>query len=271
LYILFARFLSPPSPDFNRTRGELLFGLNSLTDYGKISIAGNATLDGTVGVVWLGGYVPATNDAFTVLSYGSHTGIFDGLDLPAAALWETNYTATSFAVTVASINKLVFTTQPVGGKLTNLFLTPVVLQVESPIGVLIATSGVPVTVSLNTGSGVMSGTLTQLTDTNGQATFSDLRFDQIGAKTLRASCPILTPGISAAFRIVPLIEVQWTNGGFMMQLNGTNSFGPTVISASTNLADWKPIYTNAPTTNVIQFFDADSTNFRVRFYRAVEQ
>ncbi len=41
---------------FNPTGGELLFGLNSLNNFGKISIAGNATLDGTVGAAWLGGY-----------------------------------------------------------------------------------------------------------------------------------------------------------------------------------------------------------------------
>jgi hypothetical protein len=82
---------------------------------------------------------------------------------------------------------------------------------------------------------------------------------------------VLTPATSASFRIVPLIEVQWTSSGFMLQLNGTNSFGPTIIYASTNLMSWTPIYTNPPTTNVIQFFDTSSTNFPIRFYRAVEQ
>src|ERR1017187_8154538 len=159
---------------FTPTGGELRFGLSSLIDYGKINIAGNATLGGTVGVAWLGGYVPATNNSFTVLSYGSYSGLFTALDLPAAALWATNYSATSFTVTVASINKLAFATQPVSGKIPGTILPPVVVQVEYPIGDPVAASGVPVTLSLNSGSGVLSGTLTQLTDAAGKATFSDL-------------------------------------------------------------------------------------------------
>ena len=245
--------------------------LSSLNNFGKISIAGNATLGGTVGVVWLGGYVPATNKSFTVLSYGSYTGIFTNLDLPAAALWATNYSATSFTVTVASINKLAFAMQPVSGRMTNAVLAPVVVQVQTPLGDPFATNGVPVTLSLDSGSGTLSGTLTQNTDPTGKATFSDLSIDQIGMKTLRASSPVQTPATSSAFKIVPLIEVQWTSGGFMLRLNGTNNYGPTIIYATTNLESWMPIYTNPPTTNAILFLDSDSTNFPYRFYRAVAQ
>ena len=139
------------------------------------------------------------------------------------------------------------------------------------IGDPVAASGVPVTLSLNSGSGVLSGTLTQLTDAAGKATFSDLSLDQIGIKTLLASSPVLTPAASAPFRIVALIEGQRTSGGFMLQLNGNNSLGTVVIYASTDLVSWTPIYTNPPTPNIIQFLDASSTNYPARFYRAVEQ
>ena len=44
---------------FTPMGGEVLFGLTSLSDFGQISIAGNATLGGTVGVVWLGGFASA--------------------------------------------------------------------------------------------------------------------------------------------------------------------------------------------------------------------
>jgi hypothetical protein len=256
---------------FTPTGGELRFGLSSLIDYGKINIAGNATLGGTVGVAWLGGYVPATNNSFTVLSYGSYSGLFTALDLPAAALWATNYSATSFTVTVASINMLAFTTQPVSGKIPGMILPPVMVQMEYPIGDPVAASGVPVTLSLNGGSGVLSGTLTQLTDPTGKATFSDLSMDRIGIKTLLASSPVLTPTTSEPFKIVPLIEGQRTSDGFLLQLNGNNSFGTIVIYASTDLMSWTPIYTNPPTPNIIQFLDTSSTNYPPRFYRAVEQ
>jgi hypothetical protein len=256
---------------FSTTGGELLFGMSAPGSYGKISIAGNVLLGGTVGVVWLGGFVPASGNSFNVLSYGSYSGIFINTDFPTAAIWQTNYTPTSFILSVGGLNQLAFTTGPVGGKLAGATLAPVVVQVESSAGNPLATNGVPITLSLNSGSGVLSGTLTQLTDLTGQATFSDLSIDKIGMKTLRASSPLLTTATSAPFRIVALIEGQSTNGGFMLQLNGTNTFGPTIIYASTNLLSWTPIYTSPPTPNSIQFLDPSATNFPARFYRAVEQ
>jgi hypothetical protein len=255
----------------NLNGGEVRFGLSSLTNFGKINILGNANLTGTVGIALLGGYLPVTNNSFTVLSYGSHTGIFTSLDLPAAVLWATNYTATTFTLTVVSMNKLVFTTQPVGGKLTNVILAPIVVQVESPTSDPLATNGVPITLSLASGGG-LQGTLIQNTDASGKATFNDLKFSQTGFKTLRASSPSLTAVTSVLFKIVAVEEEQWTTNGFLLSLYGTNNLGPTIIYATTNLISaWIPIYTNPPTTNAIQFLDTASTNYRVRFYRAVEQ
>ena len=256
----------------NLTGGEVRFGLSSLTNYGKISVSGNAALTGTVGIALLGGYVPVTNNSFTVLGYGSHSGIFAGKDLPTAVLWATNYTATTFAVTVASMNKLVFTTQPVGLKLTNVILAPIVVQVESPTSDPLATNGVAITLSLAGGGGTMSGTLTQNTDASGKVTYSDLSFSQTGFKTLKASAPAESPAISLPFKIVAAEEEQWTTNGFLLSLYGTNNIGTTIIYATTNLLSaWTPVYTNPPTTNSIQFLDPASTNYRARYYRAVEQ
>src|SRR3989442_1019349 len=83
---------------------------------------------------------------------------------PTAALWATNYGPTSFTVTVARIDKLAFTIQPVGGKIPGAILAPVVVQVEVPLGDPVATNGVPVTLSLSSGQGVLNGTLTRNTD-----------------------------------------------------------------------------------------------------------
>jgi len=139
--------------------------------------------------------------------------------------------------------------------------------VENAGGNPIATNGVPVTLSLNSGSGIMSGTLIQNTDPTGKATFNDLSFSQTGTKTLLASAPALTPATSAVFSIVRLIEIQWTTNGFVLELNGTNSPSSTIISASTNLTAWTPIYTNVPTNGAIIFLDPDSTRILYRFYR----
>ncbi len=220
----------------NLSDGEVRFGLSSLSNFGKINILGNASLAGTVGIALLGGYVPVTNNSFTVLGYGSHTGIFAGKALPAAVLWATNYTATTFTVTVASMNKLVFTTQPIGGKLTNVILAPIVVQVESPTSDPLATNGVPITLSLASGGGTIFGTLTHNTDASGKVTFSDLKFNQTGFKTLKASAPAETPGISIPFKIVAVEEEQWTTNGFLLSLYGTNDLGTTIIYVTTNLS-----------------------------------
>jgi hypothetical protein len=90
----------------NLAGGEVRFGLSSLSSFGAVNIPGAAALTGTVGVALLGGYVPAVGNSFTVLTYGSRTGIFTGLNLPAAALWATNYTPTAFTFTVTGIGTI---------------------------------------------------------------------------------------------------------------------------------------------------------------------
>jgi hypothetical protein len=94
----------------NLVGGEIRFGLSSPTNFGMVSIAENAALNGTVGVSLLGGYVPATNTSYTVLTYGSHAGIFTNVDLPAAVVWATNYTATAFSLTAVKVNPIAFIT-----------------------------------------------------------------------------------------------------------------------------------------------------------------
>jgi sugar lactone lactonase YvrE len=256
---------------YSLTNGTLNFGISSLTSFGKINLSSSpATLAGSVGANLNNGYVPANGNSFTVVTYGSYTGMFTNTALPVVALWQTNYSSTAFTISVAGVNKLAFTTQPVGGKMTNLILAPVVVQVENPGGNPIATNGVPVTISLNSGSGTLNGTLTQNTDPTGKATFSDLSFNQTGTKTLLGSAPALTSATSTPFDIVPLIGMQWSTNGFQLELNGTNSLGSTIIYASTNLTIWTPIYTNGPTNGAIIFLDPDSVNLPYRFYKIVQ-
>ena len=257
---------------YNLTNGTLNFGISSLAIFGKISLSGSpANLAGSVSANLNNGYVPATSNSFTVLTYSSYTGVFTGTSFPAVAIWQTNYGPSSFMISVGGVSGLVFTTQPVGGVFTNKILAPVVVQVETSGGNPIATNGVPVTLSLDSGSGVMSGTLTQNTDPTGKATFSNLSFNLIGTKTLRASSPGWATATSVSFAIVPLIGAQWTGNGFLLSLNGTNSPLSTIISVSTNLVSWTPIYTNAPTNGAIIFLDSASKTFPNRFYSILQR
>jgi hypothetical protein len=258
------------SGGFTPIGGTLLYGLSSPTSYGTMSISGAVTLTGTVGVLWLNGFVPGNSNSFTVLTYGSHTGTFTNFTSPPGAQWTSNYTSTSFTLSIASINQLAFTTQPVGNKLTNVILAPIVVQVEDPSSNAVPVSGTPITLSLSSGAGPINGILSQNTDSSGKATFSGLSFNTSGSKTLRATSPGLTSAISVPFQILPLVGLQPTNTGFLIQLNGSNNSSTVTIYASTNLgnpAAWIPLYTNPPTNGSIQFLDTAATNYPWRFYR----
>ena len=61
-----------------------------------------------------------------------------------------------------------------------------------------------------------------------------------------------------------------TNGGFRLSASGFTGHGAVVIYASTNLVSWTPVFTNAATTNAVQFTDAGMTGKPRRFYRAQE-
>lgn len=250
--------------------GQMLFGLSSASSYGAMSISGNATLGGTVGVLWLNGFVPASGNSFTVLTYGSYAGIFTNVNFPAGPIWVTNYGPTAFTISVGSLDKLAFTTQPAGNVLTNVTLAPVVVQVEDPSNNFVAISGIPITLALNSGSGTLNGTLTQNTDATGKASFADLNITAAGTKTLRAISSELTTAVSVPFQVLPLIGLQLSHSGCLIQLNGNNDLSPLSIYASTNLFTWTLIYTNGPTNGQIQILDSSATNFPARFYQMVK-
>ena len=76
---------------------------------------------------------------------------------------------------------------------------------------------------------------------------------------------------------LPLFSVSlaWPNlhltvAGFQLQVDGQAGIVPVVIYASTNLADWTPIYTNPPMVGSLPFLDSSATGFARRFYRAKE-
>jgi hypothetical protein len=65
--------------------------------------------------------------------------------------------------------------------------------------------------------------------------------------------------------------LQFTNGGFGLQLNLLSGHGNVILEASTNLVDWQAIYTNPPVIGSFQYFDLNATSLPARFYRAFEQ
>jgi hypothetical protein len=89
--------------------GSLNVVLNSATNYGNIFFASrggpvgaSAALAGAFNATLSHGYVPTNGTAFNVISYGSFTGSFTSLGLPAAVTWQSTYGSTNFILVVGS-------------------------------------------------------------------------------------------------------------------------------------------------------------------------
>ena len=78
------------------------FGLGGWLGNGSISLSGAAAFSGSLSVNLNGYFWPGVGNSFNLLNYTSETGVlFTNAVLPAPFIWQTNYNATAFAITVA--------------------------------------------------------------------------------------------------------------------------------------------------------------------------
>src|SRR5262249_25339101 len=56
-----------------------LGGLPPIGQYDRLAVGGSATLDGVLNAGAINGFVPQIGDSFTVLTYGSHSGVFPAI------------------------------------------------------------------------------------------------------------------------------------------------------------------------------------------------
>jgi hypothetical protein len=90
------------SASHSLTGGTLEFGLNSLTNFGRMTLSGASALAGGLEINLNGGYVPAINNSFQVLSYSSSSGVFgnsSGTTVPPVADWQSTQGATALTIT----------------------------------------------------------------------------------------------------------------------------------------------------------------------------
>jgi hypothetical protein len=83
--------------------GTLNFGINSSNNFGCLSFAGDAALTGTVSANLNNNYVPVAGASFPVLAYGSASGVFTSVKLPAGLAWETDYGLANFTLSVSNV------------------------------------------------------------------------------------------------------------------------------------------------------------------------
>ena len=115
----------------------------------------------------------------------------------------TGQTQFTLANLANGLPSLAFARQPGNSAAGQTITPPVTVQIVDSTGAPIPTAGVPVLLSLASGSGTLSGTLVQTTDSTGTATFNDLSIDLAGAKQLRAISAQDAPAVSNSFVVAP--------------------------------------------------------------------
>ena len=126
------------------------------------------------------------------------------------------------AVPVAPFaSQLSVTTQPAGAVVNTVFTTQPVFQVLDQFGQPFAQSGIGVAVALNSGTGILGGTLTVNTNASGVATFTNLQYDTAEAITLVATSAGLTSAVTASVTV--------TSSGFAAPDLLVENFGATTF------------------------------------------
>lgn len=88
---------------YGQTGGTMNFGITSLADFGQVTFASGAPFTGTISANLNSEYSPNIGDTFPLVTYISHTGSFTSASLPPQAVWQTNYSATTFTISVLSV------------------------------------------------------------------------------------------------------------------------------------------------------------------------
>ncbi len=115
---------------------------------------------------------------------------------------DTDAISGAFTITPGTATKLKFTTQPGGGAATAVWATQPAVTVQDAAGNTVTGSAVPITLTLTTGTGVLTCAVNPVNATTGVATFAGCKISLAGAgKVLTASSTGLTGDASAPFAI----------------------------------------------------------------------
>src|SRR5689334_22961836 len=110
-----------------------------------------------------------------------------------------------------TLDHIGFVQEPGDATVNRVIAPAVTVQLLDEANQPVAQAGVPVTLALAAGSGVLAGTLTRDTDASGLATFDDLALDAAGSKQLVATSGALPSATSASFVIHPAPTIATTS------------------------------------------------------------
>ena len=252
---------------YDLSGGTLNFGISSLTNFGQIYLAGNATLTGTVSAMLNNGYQPLGGNLFPVLTYDSAAGIFTNATLPFADAWQTNYDVSVFSLLVLNARPTLLTNaSQVVKELTSLAVTNLARDPDIPAqnlsfrllsplaGMNIgAASGVFTWTPAQTQSSATNTVAVVVTD-NGTPPLSATNTFQVVVREVNVapSLPLVT---TQTVNELTLLSVTNTGTNFNIHsvVTGYRLVSPPsnmVISAS-GIITWTPAQAQSPATNVI--------------------
>ena len=217
--------------DVEDTYGNLVTGDTSSVTLSVNS--GSGSLNGTLTQSASGGIATFSNLSINTA---------DTYTLTAADGLLTSATSSSFTISPASAAKVVFVQQPTSTTAGSTISPAVTVDVEDTYGNLVTTDTSSVTLSVQSGSGSLNGTLTK-TATGGIATFSNLSINTADTYTLSANDGSLTGATSSSFTISPASAAKVV---FIQQPTSTTA-GSTISPAVT--VDVEDTYGNLVTAD----------------------
>lgn len=163
--------------------------------------SGTGTLSGTTTRL-TGSTGIATFDDLSINLEGSK-------QLTASSSGLTSAVSNSFSIIqTVTPTKVVFVQQPTTTTAGQAISPAITVQLKDAVDANAPVSGVSITLTLTTGTGTLSGTVTQVTNSGGLATFNDLSINLSGSKNLTALSSGLTSDVSASFTINPAAASQ---------------------------------------------------------------
>jgi adhesin/invasin len=150
---------------------------------GQVTVTANTDVQGRAQAVITANNIAGSYVVTAISTMVSGTASFSLTNLPLAS------------------TVLRFVQQPSNTLAGQVIAPPVTVQVQNSSGGPSNTAGVPIVVSLSSGTGTLTGATVQITDATGTATFNDLRIGAAGPKQLTASSSSQAPAVSSTFQI----------------------------------------------------------------------
>ncbi|MAL16712.1 MAG: hypothetical protein CL670_08945 [Balneola sp.] len=169
----------------------------------------------------LQGTTTATVSSGVATFSGLNHLVANSIDLDFAASGFATISSNTISVSPAAADSLIFLVQPSNANRNDNLTPPIEVQIVDSYGNYVAQSGTLITLSINSGSGNISGN-TANTDGTGKATFSTVSFNQTGNKNITAEAT----GLDASEPSNNFtVATAGSLAGFEVEISGTGAIG----------------------------------------------